>query len=123
MSALKLHIGFYFKSLRAFLGNDPKLRLAITDFSEQVDLEWVELELLLPFRGERVECIYDRSRIAGKGYYPGLCFHVFVEAPLGEYLELADGGIVDWTQALLGSAKERLVISGIAGERVCLKYP
>ena len=100
------------------MGNAPKLRLAVTDFSEQINPEWMELELLLPFRKEGVEFILDPSRLAGKGYYPGLCFHVFVETASGEYLELADGGVVDWTQALLGSIKERLVISGIAGERV-----
>ena len=30
-----------------------------------------------------------------------------------------DGGAVDWTQKLLSNARERLVISGISGERLC----
>jgi hypothetical protein len=120
--ALRLHFGFYLKALKAFWGNTPKLRLAVTDFSEQINPEWMESELLLPFREAGVECILDPSRLAGKGYYPGLCFHVFVETASGESLELADGGVVDWTQKLLGSAKERLVISGIGSERVCREF-
>ena len=59
------------------------------------------------------------SRTAGRGYYPGLCFHIHAVTPSGEKLELADGGALDWTQKYLGNAKERLVASGIASERVC----
>jgi hypothetical protein len=67
----------------------------------------------MPFREAGVESILDPSCLAEKGYYPGLCFHMFVETASGGYLELAAGGVVDWTRKLLGSAKERLVMSGI----------
>jgi hypothetical protein len=79
----------------------------------------METELLAPFRDERVECMIEVSRTHGKGYYPSLCFHIFMESSSGEIPELADGGAVDWTQRLLGNAKERLVISGIGSESVC----
>ena len=35
-------------------------------------------------------------------------------------LEVADGGLVDWTQHLVGSRKERLMICGIGLDRVAL---
>jgi hypothetical protein len=117
--AFRLHILFYLKALRAFLGEGARLRLGMTDFSGKIEAEWMETELLAPFRMERVECMIEESRTHGKGYYPGLCFHIFIESSSGEILELADGGAVDWTQRLLGNAKERLVISGIGSERVC----
>ena len=118
-SIFRLHIQFYLKALRKYLGEDVQLRVAVTDFSGRVEAGWMEAHLLAPFRDEKVECNLEETRIAGKGYYPGLCFHIYAVEPSGNYLELADGGEVDWTQRLLGSAKERLVISGIAGERVC----
>ena len=33
-----------------------------------------------------------------------------------EEIEIADGGFVDWTQQLLGSKKERLLIAGFGME-------
>jgi hypothetical protein len=44
-------------------------------------------------------------------YYKGFCFHIFLRER-----QLADGGMVDWTQQLLSNAKERLLISGMGLE-------
>jgi hypothetical protein len=64
------------------------------------------------------------EREAGRGYYHCLCFKIFVgfgeAAELGEPLETSDGGFVDWTAQLLGSRKERLLISGHGLDRVAL---
>jgi hypothetical protein len=57
----------------------------------------------------------DRS--AGQGYYQHVCFKMFV-VEAGEQIEIADGGIVNWTQLLVGSKKERLMISAIGLERL-----
>jgi hypothetical protein len=54
----------------------------------------------------------DHSRSSGRAYYVRLCFKVY-----GGDIELGDGGFTDWTQTLLGDAKERLLISGIGTER------
>lgn len=40
------------------------------------------------------------------------------EASSGEEHELVDGGFTNWTQALFGSRKERLLISGIGCDRL-----
>jgi len=52
----------------------------------------------------------------GRGYYAGLCFKVNATYG-GVTLEVGDGGVVDWTQQLLTSRKERLFTSGLGLER------
>ena len=69
-----------------------------------------------------VECMIDDQRESGRDYYADLCFHVYAVAPLGDWLVLADGGVVNWTQTLLSNAKERCVISGIGSERVATAF-
>jgi hypothetical protein len=59
------------------------------------------------------------ERTAARGYYPNLCFKLDVVSD-GESIEVGDGGIVTWTQALVGSGKERLMTSGLSLERLAL---
>jgi hypothetical protein len=58
-------------------------------------------------------------RRSGRGYYTGLCFKVHA-AFGGPELEVGDGGFVTWTGQLLGSRKERLLISGYGIDRIAL---
>jgi histidyl-tRNA synthetase len=57
----------------------------------------------------------DPDRPAGLGYYAGLCFKAHVVRD-GRRIEIGDGGVVDWTQGLLGNRKERLVTSAVGIE-------
>lgn len=57
------------------------------------------------------------DRPAGSGYYPSVCYKLSVVHG-DQTIELADGGVVDWTQVLLGNRKERLMISGLSLERL-----
>jgi hypothetical protein len=41
----------------------------------------------------------------------------------GEEIEVAGGGLVEWTQSLVGGNKERLMISGLSLERVATVAP
>ena len=59
----------------------------------------------------------EPDRPTGRGYYPSICFKLFADVN-GETVELGDGGLVDWTQALVGSKKERLMTSALSLERV-----
>jgi hypothetical protein len=59
------------------------------------------------------------ERTAARGYYPNLCFKLDVVRD-GEIIEVGDGGIVTWTQSLVGSGKERLMTSGLSLERLAL---
>ncbi len=124
LSAFRLHIHFYLRALRAFLGSGVPLKLAVTDFAGASRHLQLETQLLSPIGSafERVECNMDDSRTTGKGYYLDLCFHIYGIDSSGRQRELADGGSVDWTQRLLSNAKERLVISGIGSERVCSAF-
>lgn len=124
VSALGLHIRFYLRSLRAFLGSGIPLRLSITDFSSNDNKSFLDNQLLSPIRSEfdNVDCVFDDFRTSGRGYYLDLCFHIHATAPTGEWLELVDGGRVDWTQQLLSNAKERLIISGLGSERLCTEF-
>lgn len=48
-------------------------------------------------------------------YYPHLQFKIFLQRA-GQELDLADGGLVDWTQKLLNNRKQRLMVSGLGLE-------
>jgi len=124
LSVIGLHIRFYFKSLRAFLGPGIPLHLSVTDWSSTARNALIGTHLLSPIRSEfeAVECGIDDLRTGGRGYYLDLCFHIHATHPSGQRLELVDGGSVDWTRRLLSNAKERLVISGIGSERLCSEF-
>ena len=67
-----------------------------------------------------VDVIDRPEREGGRGYYDGICFKVFVTPGAHDRLEVADGGLVDWTQQLVPSRKERLMISGLGVERLAM---
>jgi hypothetical protein len=75
----------------------------------------VEEHVLAPLRAEFPDatCRVQPSRTRGANYYAGLLLEILID---GESLSIADGGMTDWTQRLLGSRKERLVVSGIGLE-------
>lgn len=69
--------------------------------------------------GNGIDVLSDHERAAGHGYYPSVCFKV--HARFGEsMIEVGDGGLVPWTQRLLGNSKERLLIGGIGLDRLAI---
>ena len=40
----------------------------------------------------------------------------------GEWFEYGDGGLVDWGARLVGSAKERMMISGMSIDRIAIDF-
>jgi hypothetical protein len=114
LQALALHIRFYLRALRAFAGPALPLHVFVTAFASARAASAEALLASLPDDTENVTYALAPERTAGQGYYPGLCFHVYAAET-----QLADGGVVDWTQRLMNNAKERLAISGIGSERVC----
>jgi len=60
------------------------------------------------------------EREAGRGYYQRVCFKIFARFGEAEPIEVSDGGFVDWIAQLLGSRKERLLISGHGLDRVAI---
>ena len=65
---------------------------------------------------------FNWHRLTGLGYYDGPCFHIKVKNAAGQEFALADGGIVTWTQQLLGDSKERLMTSAIGTELLCRMF-
>lgn len=120
IAAIHLHIRFYLEALQAFLGQEAALAVSITDFSLTARESQLDTDLLQPFRIElaSVELGIDEERTKGRGYYRGLCFHIHAKNASGQWIELVDGGSVDWTQQYLSNARERLVISGIGSDRL-----
>jgi hypothetical protein len=118
---VRLHIGFFLKAFKKFLGSKIPLRVAISDFSSEAPRSAVRSEVVdklqTSYNGVRIG--FDQERKQGRGYYGELCFKIFATSSAGRKQELADGGDVDWTQKLLNNAKERLVISGCGSERLC----
>lgn len=123
LTMLATHLQFYIRAVRAFVGWQMPMRVAVTDFDGARRRQVIEERILAGIRTafEEVACGFDDTRTGGKGYYRGLCFHLYGMERSGVELELADGGAVEWAQRLLSDAKERLVISGIGSERVCMQ--
>jgi hypothetical protein len=68
------------------------------------------------------EFAFDDERVAGRGYYRDVCFEIRAATSGGEDVSLGDGGCVSWTADLLSNAKERLLISGLGLERLCVIF-
>lgn len=73
--------------------------------------------------GPTLQCRLDDERTSGRGYYTSLCLKLSVVTRDGEEVEIGDGGLVDWTQQLLHSRKERCMTSGISIERLAMITP
>ncbi|CAG0932716.1 hypothetical protein TFLX_02709 [Thermoflexales bacterium] len=124
LSTLGTHIRFYLRALRAFLGPAVPLQVAVSDFQQPARDDVLETQLLSSLRSEfeNVECLIDDQRTRGRGYYLDFCFMIHASASSGQRLNLVDGGSINWTQQYLGSAKERLITSGLGSERLCQEF-
>jgi hypothetical protein len=91
------------------------VRVTVTDHEGRGHAEDVVDRL----RADGIGADEDPHRTHGRGYYAGLCFKLHI-ANGGEEVEVGDGGVVAWTQRLLHSRKERLMISGLGIDRVAM---
>ncbi len=124
-AAFSAHIGFYLKCLRRYLGETVPLRVAIFDLEKHESFKTKILSTMVEglkiVTGHLTVELSNKPEKA-KGYYGQARFHLYATSPSQGEIELADGGDTDWTQRLLGNAKERLVISGIGTERLCENF-
>ncbi|MGE3684531.1 MAG: hypothetical protein AB7G93_22660 [Bdellovibrionales bacterium] len=58
----------------------------------------------------------------GTAYYPTASFVLKIQNKNGEQVMIGDGGFTDWTQKLVQSSKERLMISGIGTDRLISQF-
>jgi hypothetical protein len=108
------HVRFATDAIRTLTGSDPLVEL--TDLTAGRMAEVAELlREALPDVG-----IEDRpDREGGRVYYDRMCFKAYASSSRDRF-EIADGGLVDWTQQLVQSRKERLMISGLGVERLAM---
>ncbi len=109
-----------------------KSRLGCTRYSETVPNAEPDMKKMLSplfpvvekLREEypNVEILYDLGRIAGIGYYNGLCFKITATNKNGSEFPLVDGGVSDWVSKLLHNRKISCVTSGIGSELFCRKF-
>jgi hypothetical protein len=92
-----------------------RIQLALTPLTPAGDVIAGSVPALLA--DAPVEIVVDNERQAGRGYYRELCFKINVWAA-GEWAEIGDGGLTDWSAQLTSSSKERLLISGVGIDRV-----
>ncbi len=62
------------------------------------------------------------DRAAGMNYYQNGCFKISAENSADVRYPIVDGGFTDWTQQLVSSKKERLLVSGIGTELLCSNF-
>lgn len=94
----------------------PRIRVECTELASHLGDVTGEIRHSLG-AVQRVEVVEAPERTAGRRYYATYCIRLFAELD-GELVDLADGGTIGWTQQLVGSAKERLWISGIGLDRL-----
>ena len=113
------HLRFVVGAVRASVGGRTEVRLtaleprfaAVTETARKALSEEVDVEVK-----------DDPDRSTGRGYYTGLCFKVYSTVE-NQRFEIGDGGLVDWTQTLLGNRKERLLITGLGIDRLATLPP
>ena len=113
-AALAEHLLFLVNAFRA--AGASHIRVGVTDLTGVSMSELLDQVVgTLP----AVEVVIEPDRVRGRGYYDRCCFQVYADID-GVSEQIADGGLVSWTQQLVASRKERLCISGIGVERLAL---
>ena len=105
--ALLRHLDFYCNAIGRFV---PGIRLQLAVTGEPL------LATARDFAARRGMQFAEEERAAAAGYYAGFCFHINAGQSNGDWQQLADGGLVDWSARLTGNAKERTLISGVGVE-------
>ena len=119
LEAIREQIRVFVESLREFLGTAVPIRVRVSAFATLAS--GIEETILAPLADGHPGVAYeeDPDRQRGRGYYQDVCFSVDVEEAGKTMVNVADGGSVPWTAALLSNRKERLVIGGIGSDMVC----
>lgn len=117
--ALFEHVDFHLRLFESLLdagGPVAGLRALLTAFDDRRAQAVLELRARLADAHPDAEIDLLPEREAGRGYYGDACFWIRAQRPDGEWKELVDGGLTDWTAKLLSSRKERLAISGLGSD-------
>jgi hypothetical protein len=111
------HIMVYQDIFQLLFHSDIEVILSVRDGYK--DSEGL-LQRIVHYGEERSIRVSIKESNLENQYYIGLQFTVVAKIN-GRELYIGDGGFVDWSQQLLGSKKERLIISAIGLDRLLLK--
>lgn len=123
---LREHLTILLSSLRAL--NDSNkydigdITVDVSDVAEEKHglIEEIESDILGNLRGVFPEVIFNINRERKSNYYKSLCYSISAKSREHEKpMSVAGGGITDWTEILVGSKKERLLIGSIGSESIC----
>lgn len=120
-AALEKHIAFYRDFFRERIGAGISLVLRKCPGYADPDGLFTRLEEWLRTASPAVP-LCTESALRDNRYYAGVQFTLFAHLG-GEDINIGDGGFVDWSQKLLGSHKERMLISAIGLDRLCMYMP
>ena len=128
LESLPVQVAFHVRLVRAWRDRGAavgRVRVPVTPLPGGPSADVLQERVLAPLAQEypEVEFGIDPSRRQGRGYYRSVCFHVYAAGPGGDEMQLADGGFTDWTQQLVGSRKERLLVSGVGSDRLAELAP
>ncbi|MEU9139307.1 hypothetical protein AB0D33_25675 [Streptomyces sp. NPDC048404] len=113
------HVRFAARALAAAGAQRTEIRLTCLDDASRPIIERLCGDLAgLP----GIAVLEDPDRTTGGGYYTGVCFKIYAGVE-DQFVEVADGGFVDWSQLLIGNRKERLLISGYGVDRLAESLP
>ncbi len=116
--SLNAHIDYYINLLSQSTFGIPldRLTVSLSIFNPRFSVlhEAIASPLLEKYPDLTIDL--DPERETGRGYYDHLCFHIIARFPSGQSIPICDGGFTNWTQQLLASQKERVLISGFGSE-------
>lgn len=114
---LSEHIHFYYENLCQYF--DPsRLSIKVYFKTHATPLKSALARLLVNLK-TKTPIKYERPEEENK-YYQDIQFKVFLQVKENR-IDLADGGLVDWTQKLIPNKKHKMVISG-CGIELVLKF-
>jgi hypothetical protein len=108
-----------FAALALLRAGVSRVRVELTDFTEGDATAICDAVRHALADSSEVEVVDRPDRQEARGYYAPFCFKARAVIEDSTF-EIADGGLVDWTQRLVPSRKERLFISGLGVERLAL---
>ena len=118
-AALIEQVGFQVALAIAVCGAGGRVRVEIADLDRPGRPTRLEDLVCEPLRARHPAALIeiDPARTRGAGYYAGAAFRIAADIG-GTETEFSDGGLVDWSQRLLGDRRERLVVSGLGVEQL-----
>lgn len=115
-TAISLHVAHIAEALTAI--GCERIEILVTDFTGG-KLGSVMEAVAASTATNTVAVVAFPDRTRARNYYTDCAIEVRVEIA-GEWVEVGDGGMVDWSQRLVASRKERMMTSGVSVERLAL---